>query len=231
MIVHQSSPPAQSPGAGENAIPATLKAKPQWVGWKYGRKPNRKGKLPKLPVNPYTGKLASVNDPSSWATYAQAAHYARRHGLGVGLVLTPELGIVVIDLDDAITPAGELSPFARSIVEQIDGWTEVSPSGRGLHIFAYGSIPASIRQAEIEIYACDRYITLTGDRWPGTPAEIPNRAEQVTALYVSFAVQTEPAPAPEPAPAQPVNIDDAQLIARMLASRLKCRRRFRSDSH
>lgn len=217
MIVHQSSPLAQTSCASDNNIPAALREVPQWVCWKYGRKPNRKGKYPKLPINPYTGKLASVNDPATWATYAQAAHYARRHGFGVGLVLTPDLGIVVIDLDDAITPAGELSAFAQSIVEQVDGWTEVSPSGRGLHIFVYGSIPTSIRQAAIEIYACDRYITLTGDRWPGTPAEIPNRAEQVAALYASLAGQTEPAP--EPAPAQPIDVDDAQLIARMLSSR------------
>src|SRR5262249_52788503 len=46
-----------------------LQARPQWVCW---HKEARKGKPTKVPYNPRSGTLARCDDPSTWATYAEA---------------------------------------------------------------------------------------------------------------------------------------------------------------
>jgi len=43
--------------------------------------------------------------------------------------------ISVIDLDNSIDDKGKLSSEAQDVVSTMGGYTEYSPSGRGLHIF------------------------------------------------------------------------------------------------
>jgi primase-polymerase (primpol)-like protein len=54
---------------GESAIPAELRDRPQWVGWRYML---RAGKWTKVPVNPLTGGRAKSNDPFTWETFTDA---------------------------------------------------------------------------------------------------------------------------------------------------------------
>ncbi len=63
---------------------------------------------------------------------------------GVGIVLAQPLSGV--DLDDVVDPAtGEVHPEALRIVHEIKSYTEISPSGRGLRIFTYGTLPKGWR--------------------------------------------------------------------------------------
>jgi putative DNA primase/helicase len=96
----------------------------------------------KVPISPVTGKAASCNEPTTWGTYEQARlFWARRRSRiqGLGFMLTREFNITVIDLDHCIVD-GKLSAFAQEIVESLDSYTEISPSGTGLHIWLQGDI-------------------------------------------------------------------------------------------
>lgn len=135
----------------------------QYVNWQALK---RGGRLTKVPINPHTCRPASVSDPSTWGSAEQALDVVRRHGptVGLGLVLTSADPFTAVDLDGCLDPdTGELSARAAEIVTLLDSYTEISPSGTGLHILVRGKPPVDRqRTAGIEIYFERRYITLTG---------------------------------------------------------------------
>src|SRR5262245_48874507 len=67
------TPPSTKPPyrfAGElPAALAHLRDQPRWVAWGYRQKGN---KWTKPPFNPNTGGHASVSNPATWGTFAQA---------------------------------------------------------------------------------------------------------------------------------------------------------------
>ena len=164
-------------------IPAALTALDRWVAWRYswdGRD------WRKVPLNPATGRPASVTDPTTWGSFQRALSYASRPDAdGVGFVLTADDPFVAIDVDHCRDPeGGTLTPFAREILADVRSYAEVSPSGTGVRIFAAGRLPrAGRRSAEIEIYQSGRYLTLTGHHLWGTPATIEDRDDAIEALY------------------------------------------------
>jgi hypothetical protein len=150
-------------------IPPELRA----LGWVLWRAESRgEGKPTKVPycvASP--SRKASSTDPSTWATFADAceAYAALGSADGVGVVLTRGSRITCIDLDHVIDAAGRLDTRAETIVERCHSWTEISPSGTGLHIFVRGTVPEALKGDQIEVYSEARYIAVTGHRWPGTP--------------------------------------------------------------
>src|SRR5439155_26957007 len=62
-----------------------------------------------------------------------------------------------------------LDTHAETLVERCDSWSEISPSGCGLHIFVHGALPRGLRGGQIEVYSSERFICVTGHQWPGTP--------------------------------------------------------------
>ena len=74
----------------------------------------------------HIGQEASVWDDKSET-------YIRQPVLGVGIVVGGSL--YCIDLDSVIDDRGTIDPTAREIIELMDSYTEVSVSGRGIHIF------------------------------------------------------------------------------------------------
>lgn len=72
---------------------------------------------------------------------------------------------VGIDVDNCVDEDGNIKEWARELVEKANSYTEISPSGNGLHIIVKGSLPdGSIKneEAEIEAYEKDRFFTITG---------------------------------------------------------------------
>lgn len=145
-------------------IPAEMKAEPKWVGFRTA--PRGNGKLNKFPINPHTNGLAQVNNPSTWGTLEDALDgVARGAWLGVGYVLTLENHHVAIDLDDVRDPAsGELEPLAERIIARLNSYTEVTLSGRGVHIWCHGTLPsgAVCHKGKIEMYTSGRHMVMTG---------------------------------------------------------------------
>lgn len=154
------------------AIPAALREIPRWAPWR-AQFNERRGKFDKIPVSaqpPHFG--LSTRDPNRWFTF-EAAHRAYRsntEGLaGVGYCMTVPHGIIGVDLDNCVD-AGSVAPWAQEIVQALDSYTEVSPSGKGLRILALGEIPADWTNHEvgIEVYGGHepRFLTITGNRVP-----------------------------------------------------------------
>lgn len=134
-------------------IPMELKQLPQWVCHK-----------DKKPFNPLTGAMAKAGEPNTWATFEESINALNKGNYdGVGFQFNNN-GIVGIDLDKVIDEKGVLSPEATEIVEMMDSYTEVSPSGKGLHIIVNGDIPADgRRKGFLEVYKAKRYFTVTGN--------------------------------------------------------------------
>ena len=84
--------------AGANSAPEELRALPQWVA--RGREPGDK-----VPVDPRTGRNASVTDPTTWGTFTEAQAAVRQFDLqGVGIVFTAKDSFVGVDLDKCRDP-------------------------------------------------------------------------------------------------------------------------------
>ncbi len=164
-----------------------LADKARWVAWRE----ERRGKdVVKVPISPVIGSKASTADPATWGTLEAAERTRDEQEIaGVGIVLGDGLGGV--DLDGCRDPeTGELAPWATGIVEAFNTYTEVSPSGTGLKLFAAGApreLPAhrlrvngkaiNGKDPGIEAYTGGRYFTVTGHLLDGVPDEIRDAGE------------------------------------------------------
>lgn len=193
-------------------IPEELASRPQWVGWRYGEI-MANGKRKKPLVNPRTGWNASPTDPATWGTLEEAKRIVASQGLeGLGFGLTEEDPYVLIDLDKCRNPkTGVISQRATRIIEAFDSYTEASPSGTGVHIYAMGVLPEAKKTKHVEMYDRERYFTFTGDVLE--PAK-PIRAcqEALDALYARISTK-----GPQEAPKElrkpaPVALEDAALL-------------------
>lgn len=170
-------------------VPEELRERPQWVGWKYEV---RDGNATKVPMNVGTGRMASSTDPNTWCGFDEAVRGLPRHPdwAGIGFVFSPDDPIAGVDLDECIDDEGNIVPSAREIIEALDSYTEVSPSGRGvkIHIRANkGDEKRSKSKAipgfkESEVYDRGRYFTVTGRHLPGTPLTVEPRQAELDAL-------------------------------------------------
>jgi putative DNA primase/helicase len=52
--------------------------------------------------------------------------------------------------------------WAEEIVRYFDSYTELSPSGTGIHILVKAKAPASMKRSGLEMYSTERYLTMTG---------------------------------------------------------------------
>jgi putative DNA primase/helicase len=163
-IQPNSSAPLQVSPRG---IPDELKLRHQWVNWEAVRKSD--GRLDKIPYTPGTSRKASSTDLMTWGTFEEAFEGLDRFD-GVGFVFCSADPYVGVDLDNCVNPeTGEVALWARQIIEGLDSYTELSPSGTGVHIIAKGRIPHSGRRGSVEMYSQDRFLTVTG-RVLGDPA-------------------------------------------------------------
>ena len=160
-------------------VPDEMKAWPQWIVWRYeetdGIKPT------KVPYSPRSGKLASVTDPRTWATFdevcacLQTGWYA-----GAGFVLTDGDPFAFVDLDDS-EGDDETLQKQLTIFNETTSYAERSPSGKGLHIIVKGGIPSGRRRGKIEVYSSLRYMTMTGDVFRAAP--VNNEQAFLTSLF------------------------------------------------
>jgi len=138
-----------------------------------------------VPYSPLTGKKASTTDPETWASYPEAVEAYREHDYaGIGLVFSEDDPFCGVDLDGCLNPeTGEIEGWAQEIIEELDSFTEVSPSGRGIHVLVKAALPPGRnRKGPIEMYDRGRYFTVTGRHLAGTPNSIESRQEQLTNL-------------------------------------------------
>src|SRR5215211_7390675 len=149
----------------------------QWLCW---RTEERDGEPTKVPYDPSTGEKASSTKPNTWTSYEKAVSVCKDDGYeGIGFVFTPEDDLCGVDLDKCLNPeTGEIEGWAQEVIGELDSYTEISPSGRGIHILVRGSLPAGRnRKGPFEAYDRGRYFTITGRHLAGTPQSIESRQE------------------------------------------------------
>ena len=209
-------------------IPSDLRAVNSWVTWRFEQ---RNGKATKLPVNPRTGRLAKTNDPSTWVSFDEAVAAVDGNS-GVGFVFGQN-GFVGFDLDKCRDPVtGVIDAWAQAVIDRLASYSEVSPSGTGVHVIAKASLPPTGRKTTIpdaregaafECYERGRFFCTTGDRLPDPPATVEERQAEVLALHAEFfgrepepAEPTIPEPSTEPEETTPAPTDP-DLRARLEA--------------
>ena len=118
----------------------------------------------KIPLQLPSMKYASSTNPETWCDYNTAYNcYAKKMCKFLGYVFDDN-GIVGIDIDKGFDEDGMLSDLAVDIISHCQSYTEISKSGRGVHILVKGTIPflGANNQNGVEIYRSGRYFILTG---------------------------------------------------------------------
>jgi poxvirus D5 protein-like len=159
-------------------IPDELKQLNNWCVWKFEK---RNGKRTKIPFNAATGEFAKSNDKSTWSSYETAVNAEGVDGIGF-FFEPPYLGIDIDDIDDDLhrfKQGDKLDNIVSEFNEAFKSYTEVSPSGNGLHIIVKGKIPGSRRRkGNIEMYDSGRFFTMTG-KTIGKYKDVTEVSEQV----------------------------------------------------
>ena len=159
-------------------IPDELKRLNNWCVWKFEK---RNGKRTKIPFNAETGEFAKSNDKSTWSSYETAVNAEGVDGIGF-FFEPPYLGIDIDDIDDDLhrfKQGDKLDNIVSEFNEAFKSYTEVSPSGNGLHIIVKGKIPGSRRRkGNIEMYDSGRFFTMTGKNI-GKYKDVTEVSEQV----------------------------------------------------
>ena len=170
-------------------IPPVLKDRPQWVVW---RQEEREGKPTKIPYQPRNPKQkASSTNPDTWGTLEQALNVAKTNGFGgIGYVFSVEDPYCGVDLDHCRDPeTGGIAEWAWEIIRRLNSYTEISPSGTGVHILIEGTVPPGGNSkglpdgGKVEMYSQGRYFTMTGVELEGTPTTIEPRQAELMALH------------------------------------------------
>lgn len=155
----------------------------QWLCW---RIEERDGRPTKIPYSPFTGGKASTTDPETWAGYSEAVKaYRERDYDGIGFVFCKDDPFCGVDLDGCLSSeTGEIELWAKELIEHLGSYTELSPSGTGIHVLVKADLPPGGRRKDrIEMYDRGRFFTITGRHLPGTPKTIVERQAEVEALH------------------------------------------------
>lgn len=174
-------------------IPLELKRLSHWVGWKYMQRPGEDHKR-KVPINAMDGQPAKSNDPVTWCDFDTACLGKERFGLdGIGFMFSGD-GIFGIDIDHCYDPeTRELDPAAAEIIETVQSYTELSPSGTGIHILCKGALPEGRkRRGAVEMYSTLRYFTVTGNQF-GLEYPFSDCTERVAVMHRKYLGEEETA--------------------------------------
>ena len=207
----------------------------QWIPVKLVPLPT--GKTEKLPLDYRTGKLPpkgneGAHDPAIWTDYATAAATAATRGpqFTEGLVLTDADNLFVVDIDDALQADNTWPQAVLDLIAALPGCVvELSQSGRGLHVWGRGTVPAHCggnvplppSSASAALYSRRRFIAI-GTQQTGTLApECPTIADVVARYFPPKPKYETPDDGPRAdwrgPPDTPEGDDD--LICRALQSR------------
>lgn len=207
----------------QHTFPSDLTDRRQWIIW---NEEQRDGNATKVPYSIHGGHAKST-DPETWGRFSEALEKWQGNGYaGIGFVFAPEGPFCGVDLDHCRDPdTGHLDKWAARIVARMDSYTELSPSGTGLHIICKadkpgdkcktGNLPPEWNApegAEIEIYDKARYFTVTGERLEDAPATPQERQDALKRLYRKLWPKREPDRHSPSAPARPADLGDRELL-------------------
>ncbi len=193
---------------GFENIPVELTQRQQWVCHRF---PN---KMPLCPRPEQDGKLhpAQADNNRTWGTLDEALYAVKKYGaVGIGFELGE--GICGVDIDHCIED-GEINDLAKELVDQLQSYTEISPSGTGLHILCKGHLPDREGRRDsmlgLEMYDSVRYFTVTGNVFcdeDGIAYPLRECTEQLDAIHKKYLTheKTEQFRLGESVPDEPVS--------------------------
>jgi len=204
-------------------IPVYLRKHGLFCLWKYEAVNGRTTKVPYNPNSPQD--KAKSNDPATFAPMDTAAARANGFdGLGIGIFDS----IAGIDIDHCMKD-GKLSAMAADIVEMMDAYTEISPSGEGLRIlflapgFRYDTGKYYIKDSKqgLEIYIAgmtQRYLTVTGNTLRSR--DILDRSDRLQTILDKYMKRPQqPTQTAAPMPGSPADISDRELLDKAMNAR------------
>ena len=156
-------------------IPAVLRDRPQWVGFKI--RPQKRGKLKKTPyIADAPGTKAKSDTPETWRPFSVAVDALKMGHFDCIAYCLNGKGLVGIDLDDCVVD-GEVNAFASDVIRQAGSYAEYSASGTGVHILVRGELPGTGKKFkagdnDVELYSRKRFWICTGRQLPYTPESI-----------------------------------------------------------
>lgn len=180
-----------------------------------------KGKHDKVPVDYKSGHAANAHDEGIQINWEKAIAASEMLGkeFGVGYVFTAADGFFFLDIDACLVD-GAWSEVALRLLGMLPGAAvEVSVSGKGLHIFGRGTIPAHGCKnipLHLELYHEGRFVALTGS------GAIGNAGLDCSAGLAAIVAEYFPAAAEAAFDWSDLHIpadQDEALIARMITSR------------
>jgi primase-polymerase (primpol)-like protein len=192
-----------------------------------------------VPIDAQTGVYASVGEPATWTDYATAQQYARdTEGIeGIGFVFTADDPFAGVDLDACRDlETGAVEDWAVDVLRRLDSYTERSPSDTGFHVIVRGAVSdGGNRAGDLEMYDCNRYFTVTGNRVPGAPTEVAERGAELRAVHAKYIAADDADDAESAGDAEPVtdvDMSDAVLFekARNAANGDKFQRLWNGDT-
>jgi putative DNA primase/helicase len=166
-------------------LPAELFDYRQWVLWRIAEVDGRKTILP---ISPWSDKLASCDKPQTWSSYKHVRFALRRFCCdGIGFVFTDDDPFCGIDLDKCRTANGIIAPEAFHIIQQLNSYSEISPSGTGIHVLIKAELQGrGRRRGKLEVYDSGRYFTITGNHLAGLPRDVYDRQAELHELMAEW---------------------------------------------
>lgn len=175
-------------------IPKILTKIPNWVCYqaKLLTKADGSQKYTKIPIDPKTGGAGKSNDPGTWGDFETAKAFLAKSSkaTGLGFVFQRDKKISAIDIDNCFDDKGDLHPDAEAIIEEFDSYTELSPSGNGVHIFIQGTLPKVTSGKyqepfpfEVEVFCDSYFMTMTGILASGPSSAVERRTKPLNKLY------------------------------------------------
>lgn len=145
-------------------LPTRLKHQGRYLPW--CSRPRRNGQLGKVPCAPHEGVLYPTDPFISkrmMSLYEATLWVQRGMADGIGLTVTPDLQVTVIDVDGCRSPDGTLTLEATDLLGRFSSvYAEVSPSGSDIHLLVPGRLPKGWRRRPPYDIIDLGYVTVTG---------------------------------------------------------------------
>jgi len=180
-----------------NAIPQEMKEYKNWVCWRYANT-----KLPFYRDDKGKEHGASVSAPKTWKSIDDTAATKTQYNYeGIGYVFSEDTPFAGVDIDHCVI-GGQADAAAQFIIDSLDSYTELSPSGDGVHIivrknegqaFTHGVKKTGctitfrgrvLTFKGLEAYTDRRFFTVTGNVYQGR-GKINDRGDEIQELWDS----------------------------------------------
>lgn len=197
-----------------------------WLLWKKEIRNDRPTKVPYKS----SGVFGSSTDSSTWSTYYQLKErYFKTTPMngekGIGIVFEDSANIIGVDFDHCIED-GVLHPDVEEFVKLANTYTELSPSGTGLHLLFQKSAVIELLANKhhfdtyaIEIYTTGRYFTFTENEHELSKPLRTVTQDEFTDLLSSLGYPWKKQEVFTPITPVATNLADEEVLTKMFASK------------